>query len=232
MRYLVQDTKQGRTSKKMLLFGQGEFLYLTVCVTNYGLWSASIPGMGAVASQIFLQSAHFGPFYVCSIVPRPTTPSIWQMFQALSWCILIICIYGRYLGVETMFQFLFLMLWQPIMNGTFGHGNMTCWLRCNVCVLEARIGAAMHYKRQERYLYNIIAHVWPSDILQEAQKQSWTDNNIVVYGIHSRFSSAYTAHFCIPPYHNSFKTNANNASADNTSANNASANSASATVGG
>ena len=31
------------------------------------------------------------------------------------WCILTICIiYGRYLGVETMVQFLFLMLWQPI----------------------------------------------------------------------------------------------------------------------
>ena len=36
MRYLVQDTKQGRTSKKMLLFGQGEFLYLTICVVNNG----------------------------------------------------------------------------------------------------------------------------------------------------------------------------------------------------
>ena len=43
----------------------------------------SIPGMGAVASQIFLQRVHFGPFYVYSIVPRPTTPPIWQMFQVL-----------------------------------------------------------------------------------------------------------------------------------------------------
>ena len=23
------------------------------------------------------------------------------------------------------------------LNGTFGHGNMTCWPKCNVCVLEA-----------------------------------------------------------------------------------------------
>ena len=30
MRYLVQDTNQGRTSRKMLLFGQGEFLYLNL----------------------------------------------------------------------------------------------------------------------------------------------------------------------------------------------------------
>ena len=30
------------------------------------------------------------------------------------WCILIIRIYGRYLGVQPMVQFLFLMLWQPI----------------------------------------------------------------------------------------------------------------------
>ena len=29
-------------------------------------------------------------------------------------CMLTIYIYGRYLGVETMVQFLFLMLWQPI----------------------------------------------------------------------------------------------------------------------
>jgi hypothetical protein len=32
MRYLVQDTNQGRTSRKMLLFGQGEFLYLKICI--------------------------------------------------------------------------------------------------------------------------------------------------------------------------------------------------------
>ena len=32
MRYLVQDTNQGRTSKKMLLFGQGEFFYLNICI--------------------------------------------------------------------------------------------------------------------------------------------------------------------------------------------------------
>ena len=43
----------------------------------------SILGMGVVASQIFLQCAHFGLFYGYSIVPRPTTPPIWQMFQAL-----------------------------------------------------------------------------------------------------------------------------------------------------
>ncbi|OEU11426.1 hypothetical protein FRACYDRAFT_245994 [Fragilariopsis cylindrus CCMP1102] len=48
-----------------------------------GLWGASIPGLGLVASQIFLQHLHFGPFYVYSIVPCPTTPPIWQMFQAL-----------------------------------------------------------------------------------------------------------------------------------------------------
>jgi hypothetical protein len=39
--------------------------------------------MGAVASRIYLQRVYFGPFYVYSIVPRPTTPPIWQMFQAL-----------------------------------------------------------------------------------------------------------------------------------------------------
>jgi hypothetical protein len=39
--------------------------------------------MGAVASQILLQCVYFGPFHVYSIVPRPTTPPIWQMFQVL-----------------------------------------------------------------------------------------------------------------------------------------------------
>ena len=43
----------------------------------------SIPGMGAVASQIFLQRVHFGPFYIYIIVPRPTTPPIWQLFQVM-----------------------------------------------------------------------------------------------------------------------------------------------------
>jgi hypothetical protein len=66
--------------------------------------------MGAVASQIFLQRVHFGPFYVYSIVPRPTTPPIWQMFQALLVYFDYMHIYETYLGVETMFQFLFLML--------------------------------------------------------------------------------------------------------------------------
>ena len=32
MRYLVQDTKQSRTSKERLLFGQGEFFYLNICI--------------------------------------------------------------------------------------------------------------------------------------------------------------------------------------------------------
>ena len=63
----------------------------------------SIPGMGAVASQIFLQCVHFGLFYVYFIVP-----------SKYCWFILTICIYGRYLGVQTMVQFLVLMLWQPI----------------------------------------------------------------------------------------------------------------------
>ena len=56
----------------------------------------SIPGMGAVASQTFLQHVHFGPFYVYCIVPRPTTPPIWQMFQVL---LVYFGIYGRSLGV-------------------------------------------------------------------------------------------------------------------------------------
>jgi hypothetical protein len=25
------------------------------------------------------------------------------------------------------------------LNATFGHGNMTCWPKCNFCVLEAKI---------------------------------------------------------------------------------------------
>ena len=33
----VLDTKQGRTSRKILFLGQGEFLYLTMCVTDIGL---------------------------------------------------------------------------------------------------------------------------------------------------------------------------------------------------
>ena len=43
----------------------------------------NLPGIGAVASQIFLQHVYFGSFYVYSIVPCPTTPPIWQMFPVL-----------------------------------------------------------------------------------------------------------------------------------------------------
>jgi hypothetical protein len=42
--------------------------------------------MGAVPSQIFLHHVYFGPFYVYSVVPRPITPPIWQMFQVLLVC--------------------------------------------------------------------------------------------------------------------------------------------------
>ncbi|OEU06385.1 hypothetical protein FRACYDRAFT_254676 [Fragilariopsis cylindrus CCMP1102] len=85
-----------------------------------GLWGASIPVMGAVSSQIFLQCVHFGPFYVYSIVPHPTTPPIWQMFQVL-------LVYFDHMRICLF------------MNGTFGLGNITCWPKCTVCVLEARI---------------------------------------------------------------------------------------------
>ena len=64
--------------------------------------------MGAVASQIFLQCVHFGPFYVYSIVPHPTIPPIWQIFQV--WLVNFehsYILYGRYLGVQTMVQFPF-----------------------------------------------------------------------------------------------------------------------------
>jgi hypothetical protein len=49
------------------------------------------------------------------------------------WCILTTCIYGRYMGVETMVQFLFLMLWQPISEWYFWArkydmlAKMQCW---------------------------------------------------------------------------------------------------------
>ena len=97
--------------------------------------------MGAVASQIFLQHVHFGPFYVCSIVSRPTTTPIWQIFQVLLvyfdhmhiWKVLL------YLGVETMVQFLFLMLWQPISEWHFWAWKYDMLAEMQFCVLEASI---------------------------------------------------------------------------------------------
>ena len=74
--------------------------------------------MGAVASQIFLQRMHFGPFYVYSIVPCPTTPPIWQMFQAL-------LVYFDHMNIWKVFgcwnsgQIPFLLFWQPISEWYF-----------------------------------------------------------------------------------------------------------------
>jgi hypothetical protein len=73
--------------------------------------------MGAVLSQIFLQHVHFWPFYVYHVVHCPTTSPIWQMFQILLCILIILYIYERYLGVETMVQFLSLMLWQCLCSG-------------------------------------------------------------------------------------------------------------------
>ena len=73
-----------------------------------------------VSSQIFLQCMHFGSFYAYSIVTRPTPPHHqYGKCSKYCWCILTIRIYEMYLGVETMIQFLFLMLWQPISEWYF-----------------------------------------------------------------------------------------------------------------
>ena len=78
----------------------------------------SIPGMGMVASQIFLQRMHFGPFYVYSIVLCPTIPPIWQIFQAL-------LVYFDHMHIWKVSRcsnhgpISLLMLWQPISEWYF-----------------------------------------------------------------------------------------------------------------
>ena len=70
--------------------------------------------MGVVASQISLQSVHFGPFYDYSIVPRPTTPPAWQMFQ-----VLLVCFDHMHKWKESGFRNHGPMLWQPICEWYF-----------------------------------------------------------------------------------------------------------------
>jgi hypothetical protein len=63
--------------------------------------------------SIVLKRVHFGQCYVYSIVPRPTTPPVWQMFQAL-------LVYFDHIhmwkvsGCSNHGPIPFLMLWQPI----------------------------------------------------------------------------------------------------------------------
>ena len=85
--------------------------------------------MGAVASQISLQSVHFGLFYVYFIVPHPTPPHPTTNMANVSG---IVGGFNPFVYMEGICGSLFL-------NDTFGHGNMTCWPKCTVCVLEARI---------------------------------------------------------------------------------------------
>ena len=71
MRYLVQDTNQGGTSMEMLLFGQGEFLYLTICIgwisgTDFGAqcmcsshWKVV---KGVIQPRTYGKMAHFGEY--------------------------------------------------------------------------------------------------------------------------------------------------------------------------
>ena len=67
-----------------------------------------------------LHRVHFGPFYVYSIVPHPTTIPIWQMFQ-----ILLVYFDHIYVYMEGIWVFkpwsssFFLMLWQPISEWYF-----------------------------------------------------------------------------------------------------------------
>ena len=103
------------------------------------LFGINLPDMGAVPSQILLQHVYFGPFYVCTIVPRPITPPI------LADIAIIIGVFCSYEYIEGIWVF---KLWTNsifwccdslFLNATFGHGNMNCWPKCNVCVLEAKI---------------------------------------------------------------------------------------------
>ena len=52
------------------------------------------------------------------LFPAPPHPQYGKFFKCC-WCVLTICIYGRYLDVETMVQSIFLMLWQPISERHF-----------------------------------------------------------------------------------------------------------------
>ena len=74
--------------------------------------------MGSVASQILLQCVHFGLFYVYSIVPCPTTPPIWQMFQVLLVHFDHMRIW-KVSGCSNHGPIPFLMLWQPISEWYF-----------------------------------------------------------------------------------------------------------------
>ena len=91
---------------------------LTILFGTHHTW------YGVVASHIFLQHVHFGLFYVYFIVPHPTT----NMANVSG----IVGGFNPFVYMEGICGSLFL-------NDTFGHGNMTCWPKCTVCVLEARI---------------------------------------------------------------------------------------------
>ncbi|OEU11808.1 hypothetical protein FRACYDRAFT_244932 [Fragilariopsis cylindrus CCMP1102] len=52
--------------------------------------------------------------------------------------------FGEQMFQALMVYFYHMHIWKVsgcglFLNGTFGHGNMTCWPKCIVCVLEARI---------------------------------------------------------------------------------------------
>ncbi|OEU12866.1 hypothetical protein FRACYDRAFT_244139 [Fragilariopsis cylindrus CCMP1102] len=58
---------------------------------------------------------------LCIFYCSPTHPTTHKHGKCLKYCwrVLTICIYERYLGVQTMVQFLFLLLWQPISEWHF-----------------------------------------------------------------------------------------------------------------
>ena len=67
MRYLVQDTNQGRTSRKMLIFGQGELLYLAICIgwisgRDFGVLGMSSSHLKVVKGVIQPRTWENGPF--------------------------------------------------------------------------------------------------------------------------------------------------------------------------
>ena len=68
--------------------------------------------------KYFCNMCILGYFMSILLFPAPPHHQYGKCSQ-YCWCILTICIYGRYLGVQNMAQFPFLMLWQPISEWNF-----------------------------------------------------------------------------------------------------------------
>ena len=99
---------------------------------SYFIWDSAYLVWARLHLQCFCNMCILGHYMSILLFPAPPHHQYGKCSK-YCWCILTICIYVWVL--KPWSNSFFCCCGSLFLNGTFGHGNMTCWPKCNVCVL-------------------------------------------------------------------------------------------------